>query len=157
MKYEHDEIKKKVNIAIDILFKNDSFLLENNVNERSISHKLAEYLQILFPEWHVDCEYNKKMLSKKTLEGISECSEQKKTDRIFPDIIIHQRNTNKNLLVIEIKTNNKDNPCDIRKLKLFTKIGGKYVYDWGLFIKFDKNEKPSLTWFYNGKKYEPAN
>ena len=157
MQYELDEIKKKINIAIDILFKNDSFLLEKDVNERSISHKLAEYLQILFPEWHVDCEYNKKMLSTKTLENISECSEQRKTDRIYPDIILHQRNTDKNLLVIEIKTKNQDSICDVRKLELFTQKNGDYEYDWGLFIKFDNTEKPSLTWFKEGKVYETTN
>ena len=154
MKYEHEEIKKKVNIAIDILFKNDSFLLEKDVNERSISHKLAEYIQIQFPEWHVDCEYNKKMFDKKMLEGIKGCSEQKKTDRIFPDIIIHQRNTNKNLLVIEIKTNNQDDPCDIRKLELFTQKDGKYVYAWGLFIKFNRTNSPILIWYKDGEIYK---
>ena len=157
MKYEHEEIKKKVNFAIDILFKNDSFLLEKDVNERSISHKLAEYLQILFPEWHVDCEYNRKMFNTtKMLEGIKGCSKQKKTDKIYPDIIVHRRATNDNLLVIETKKGEKDDLCDIRKLELFTEKGGKYVYEWGLFIKFLKTEKPSLTWFKNGKKYEPA-
>ena len=156
MKYEHEEIKKKVNIAIDILFKNDSFLLENDVNERSITHKLAEYLQILFPEWHVDCEYNRKMFNTKELGGIEGCSEQKKTDKIYPDIIVHMRATNDNLLVIETKKGEEDDPCDIRKLELFTEKGRGYEYEWGLFIKFLKTEKPSLTWFKDGKKYEPA-
>jgi hypothetical protein len=157
MKYEREEIKKKVNIAIDILFKNDSFLLKYDVNERSISHKLAEYIQIQFPEWHVDCEYNKKMFdTKKMLKGIKGCSKQKKTDKIYPDIIVHMRATNDNLLVIETKKGEEDDPCDIRKLGLFTEKGGEYVYEWGLFTKFLKNEKPSLTWFKDRKKYEPA-
>jgi len=161
MKYEHEEIKKKVNIAIDILFKNDSFLLRYQVNERSITHKLAVYLQILFPEWHVDCEYNRKMFNiTKMLKSIKGCSEQKKTDKIYPDIIVHMRATNDNLLVIETKKGEEDDPCDIRKLELFTEKftekGRGYEYEWGLFIKFLKTEKPSLTWFKDGKKYEPA-
>lgn len=138
-RYPEEEIKRKMNIAIGILFKNDSFLLGNSVNEHSIAHKLAEYLQLQFLDWNVDCEYNLKGLNVKKLEGISQCSEQKKTDRILPNIIIHKRNTNDNLLVIEIKTNGRDDLCDIEKLKLFTKNSGDYKYSLGLFIKFSKN------------------
>jgi hypothetical protein len=40
---------------------------------------------------------------------------------IFPDIIVHHRNTDDNLLVIEMKksTSNIDNNYDIKKLKEF--------------------------------------
>jgi len=157
MKYEFEEIKKKVNIAIDILFENDLFLLRYKVNERSISHKLAEYLQILFPEWHVDCEYNRKEWDIKRLKNIEECSEQKITDRIFPDTIVHHRSVNDNVLVIEIKPNKEDDLCDIKKLELLTQKDGDYDYDFGLYIQFMKNEQPSLTWYKDGKVYERTN
>lgn len=60
--------------ALKRLLKEDSFLLENDVNERSITHKLAEYLQrelregefneyefngYRLHEYNVDCEYNR--------------------------------------------------------------------------------------------------
>ena len=151
-KYQEEEIKNKVNIAIGVLFKNDSFLLENNVHERSIAHKLAEYLQVQFLDWDVDCEYNLKGLDTKVLNGIRQCSERKETDRVLPDIIIHRRNTNYNLLVLEVKTNNQDNICDIEKLKLFTANDGKYKYFLGLFIKFNENNNPSMRWFENGRE-----
>ncbi len=54
MDYKKEEIEKKVWIAVELLFKNDAFLLENDVNERSVSHKLAEYIQTQFPEWHAN-------------------------------------------------------------------------------------------------------
>jgi len=149
-KYTNEEIKRKVNIAIGILFKNDSFLLENNVHERSIAHKLAEYLQIQFLDWDVDCEYNLKELEIKELEGISQCSSHRATDRVLPDIIIHKRNSNYNLLVVEIKTNYQDDAYDIEKLKLFTANNGEYKYVLGLFIKFNRSNNPSMRWFKNG-------
>ena len=34
--------------------------LNNDASERSIVHRLAMYLQKLFPDYHVDCEYNLK-------------------------------------------------------------------------------------------------
>lgn len=152
MDYSIEEIKNKLDISIGILFKNDSFLLRYNANERSVSHKLVEYLQVQFPDWNVDCEYNRNGLYKKELEGISECSKQRNTDRIFPDIIIHLRNTNKNLLVIEIKTKNQDSICDIRKLELFTSQNGEYRYILGAFIKFNQLNDPVLRWFEDGQE-----
>ena len=49
-----------VKILLDFLNK-EKFLLENNLNERTITHKLAELLDIEFSklEYDVDCEYNR--------------------------------------------------------------------------------------------------
>lgn len=149
--YSNEEIKKNVQICLEELFKKDSFLIENEVNERSVSHKLAEYLQVQFPGWDVDCEYNKKMLHTKILDGIQQCSEQKTTDRIIPDIIIHKRKTDDNLLVVEIKYE-KDDPCDIEKLKKFTSSSGEFKYKLGLFIKFNSTNGQLLKWFKDGQE-----
>lgn len=37
----------------------EKFLLCQDVNERSITHKLAEFIVDLFPGYDIDCEYNK--------------------------------------------------------------------------------------------------
>jgi len=154
MDYSVQEIQEKVHISLGVLFKSDSFLLEAGVHERSIAHKLAEYLQDEFPDWNVDCEYNKKGRDNKILDGIRECSEQKKTDKIYPDIIVHIRNKNKNLLVIEIKTNNQNDPCDIKKLELLTEPEHGYEYTLGLYVRFNRLNNPVLEWFKDGQKYE---
>jgi len=151
--YTDNEIMKKVHISLEVLFKNDLFLIENLVHERSIAHKLAEYLQHEFPDWNVDCEYNKKDRDTKILDEINECSKDRKKDIVYPDIIIHKRDTDCNLLVIEIK-NNKEAPCDIKKLELFTSNVLDYKYKMGLFIKFYKKRKPDLVWFIDGKEVE---
>lgn len=39
----------------------DHYLLEMNLSERAITHKLAEHYQHLFHEWNVDCEYNRNL------------------------------------------------------------------------------------------------
>ena len=53
------EVKSHVEKALNLLLEQDKFLLLNNLNERTISHKLAEYLQREFSSWNVDCEYNR--------------------------------------------------------------------------------------------------
>jgi len=154
-KYTAEEIKKKSKIALGVLLKSDSFLLEESVNERTITHKLAEYLQIQFPDWNVDCEYNRKGIEMKKLEGINECGKHIATNRVFPDIIVHRRNSDENLLVIEFKKIGLDPICDIRKLELFTNAKGDYKYSLGLFVQFDNNTRfcdLKLIWFRDGKE-----
>jgi hypothetical protein len=149
--YPEEEIRKRTRIALGVLQKNDSFLLKSDVHERSIAHKLAEYLQEQFPDWNVDCEYNRKSVETKKLEGIRECEEDRKRDTVYPDIIVHERNTKHNLLVIELKKNDSKCQCDIRKLELFTNVKGEFGYTLGLFIQFDDSQS-KLKWFKDGKE-----
>jgi len=58
---EVKDIDDKILKGLELLLKNDGFLLEKNINERSITHKLGEYYQQLFPEWNVDCEFGHKV------------------------------------------------------------------------------------------------
>ena len=56
---------------------NERILLENNLSERCIAHKFAEYLKGNFEDFIVDCEYNrnidieKSFISKKKSLGQS--------------------------------------------------------------------------------------
>lgn len=160
MNYSFEEINRKVNVAIGVLFKNDAFLLENDVNERSDSHKLAEYLQKQFPDWDVDCEYNRmknqnndeEYITKKlnlNIENIRSDDVYAKT--VYPDIIIHKRGTEHNLLVIEIKrhSNNSSKEFDFIKLKAFT---SELEYALGLYIEFNRINEPVLKWFKDGEE-----
>ena len=146
--YSTNEIKEKLKVSLGVLLKNDYFLLEKGVNERTITHKLAEYLQIQFPDWNVDCEYNRKGIKIKELKNINECRKHIATNRVFPDIIVHRRNSNENLFVIEIKKIGLDPRCDVRKLELFTKGNWDYKYSLGLFIQF--TNLSSGIFVYNG-------
>lgn len=114
-------VQSWVNEAIGILLKRDLFMLQANVNERSITHKLAEYLQGQLPEWTVDIEYNRDGHESKTL-NLPVKNDVQSNDvharTVFPDIVVHHRNTNENLLVIEVKksSNPEGGEWDQRKL-----------------------------------------
>jgi hypothetical protein len=145
-----EEICQRVDTAIGILFKNDIYLLKIGVHERTVSHKLAEYLQAQFPDWNVDCEYNRKGgVVQKLLTR--ECS---KKPKVYPDIIIHQRGTTNNLLVIEMKTSDLPIECDIEKLILFTSKP-EFNYSYGLFIKFNKTNDHEMKWYSEGQEKFP--
>jgi len=59
MTYIKNEIERKVKSCLQILREQDKYLLDNDLNERTITHKLATYLQEEFQEFNVDCEYNR--------------------------------------------------------------------------------------------------
>jgi len=159
MSSEIFEIKKKVNSAVQKILDDDIDLLKIQVHERTVCHKFAEYLQSEFSCWNVDMEYNRKGESPKILINLEGCKKHKNDKNlVIPDIIIHRRNTEVNLLVIEMKTSNRNSTCDIAKLKKFTSEGSECHYNFGLFIKFNQiNEetksikKPNCIWFEKGE------
>lgn len=50
-----------IKIGLQTLLDRDRYMLENNVGERSITHRLGMYYQSLFPLWDVDCEFNRNL------------------------------------------------------------------------------------------------
>ena len=139
-----EEVHARVDQAIRQLLDNDFFLLQIDANERAISHRLGLYLQTLFGEWHVDCEYNRNLDQPKRLEQYEEFFDEEQrvwsiaeTDPItvFPDIIIHERGTRNNLLIVEMKktTSKVSSDFDYKKLNEFKH---QYGYPYALFLRF---------------------
>ena len=138
------EVRRKIELALQILYRNDHILITNSTNERSITHKLAEYIQKLFPECHVDCEYNR--LGQERPKAILS------QDTSYPDIIIHHRITTDNLLIIEVKLIHSQDHSDITdkdKIKAYIE-NSSYRYQFGLWICFHDNLcETQLDWFEN--------
>jgi hypothetical protein len=136
-----ENIEQRVRRAIEQLVLYDAKLLRIDCNERSITHRLAMYLQGEFEGWNVDCEYNRdhhapdhvKRLTP-LLESISSDNADAKT--VFPDIIVHHRETSDNLLVIEVKKSRNMEPDtrDKQKLKAFKK---ELHYCYALFLRLN--------------------
>jgi hypothetical protein len=161
--------------AINFFLAKESFLLENNLNERTIPFKLAEYLQKEYDgKYNVDCEYNRvskddKNMDKEYITKTLQLDIEKiktnndKGPTVFPDIIIHERRINdNNFLVIEIKLeNNKDGgrklngkeisskDFDIEKLKKFTT---ELKYEHAIYLEFNKEDISDIKFFQNGEE-----
>lgn len=140
---ELGEVQKRVRQAISNLIKYDKYLLES-VNERSISHRLAIHLGPEFEKWDIDCEYNRdhERIKSVRLDGPDSKTDDTEAKTVFPDIIIHQRGTGNNLLVIEIKkkksANQDSREFDLKKLKAYRE-DLKYTYT--LFLQFSTGNK----------------
>ena len=163
--YTMKKIKGIVNSCLQKLRRLDKELLDINVNERTITHKLAEYLQEHFPEFNVDCEYNrdrnyiKRIRNKrdrsKEIANLSNFKlaeliwENKEADTIYPDIIVHKRTTHKNnLLIIEVKKKPNPNTGEFDKEKIEELMERPYNYKFGLFLRIDLDDEDDiLEWF----------
>lgn len=158
-----DNIINNIKNALRKFIKNDLHLLKVNSSERSITHRLAIYIQEEFPDWHVDCEYNRNDFENKIIDNenkdkikrLEKFSRKfdpngKKGTNVFPDIIVHQRGTNNNFIVIEAKKKEiinesiaEDNcngnirkcACDKCKLMYYLK-DEKLLYKHAFFIIF---------------------
>ena len=149
-------IKDKIIKAYKLLLKNDGYLFIAEANERSITHKFAEYLQLEFLEYNVDCEYNRNGLDIKKLDSFKKniMSDDIEAVSVFPDIIIHHRGTKNNFIVIEAKksTNKGD---DNKKLLLYKKdLGYKYAFAIQFLVakKYEEYRDISLKDLVSGKK-----
>lgn len=111
------DVRDRLDAAYRELIDQDRYLLEVDANERSLTHKLAEHLQRQFPDWNVDCEYNRKNALPKRLHGVKQVVSTEDTDgtTVFPDIVVHKRGTSDNLIVIEAKKKSTDRRSEDRE------------------------------------------
>lgn len=166
---EINEILKRIDNSVKSVLENEYDILERGLNELNLTGHLTKYLTPNFAELTVDPEYNGdklKINDRKALDiarnrmieiGIS----PNETDnyQLTPDIIIHQRNTNdNNLVVIEAKkdTNSKKRKnFDLLKLEHMTidYSGNHYNYRIGIAMVFGTKKRAGeyeITYFQNG-------
>ena len=141
------EVKHAVNEALRLFYLNDLYLIRHDVHECALTFRLGLYLQQLFSGWDVDCEFNRNCVvgnDPKRVHGWRNGDRSMKN--IFPDIIIHRRGTECNLLVIEAKKKNAENQD---KIDDTAKVGAcieeeTLCYRYGLFLEFKTSLEKTL-------------
>lgn len=154
MKFE--ELNEKMISAINKLYVNDIDLFSYQTSdplicERTLSFRLGYYLQDIFRDYNVDCEYNRYF----------DCVKNIDEDNVYPDIIIHKRKIDTdNLAWIEIKkeSNVSNAESDKNRLKKVTSVD-RYHYKYGVFIALFKDKSKTYIEYYlsgeNKGKYFP--
>lgn len=176
-----DEVASRLEAAVKRVISKDSDLFNFEVNERTVTQRLALYLEQAFEPFGLglkaDCEYNRMWgesgegeynLTKKypQLSGIKPSVEDSDGVTVFPDVIVHLRGKQfANVLVIEAKRNAPvDAVPDNDRIKLyeFTRMDGGFRYPWGAFLNFRSFKSPcgrdhkvvtivDVFWFRNGE------
>ena len=152
-----EEAEILLKCALKKLISKDLYLIQKNLKEECINHRLAVYLEEGIKnsnlDFRIDVEYDKSIDEKK-----KECLNGKP---MRPDIIIHERGHNeKNILAIEAKKGYIEKH-DREKIKDLLDC---YEYDYGCLISyfperdylkyiFLKRESPE-TCFISTRKWE---
>lgn len=126
----YDTIRESLKNAVKQTLEKDYDLVALGGHEQAIAHRIAVYLEHLFPEFSTDCEYNRNKHKAKNRRPESPEDNRK----MRPDIIVHRRNKPDNVLAIEMKAN--ANPAtieDLEKLKCL-KSENTYLYKGIAFV-----------------------
>jgi hypothetical protein len=131
----------KVVGAVREFYARETHLLEKDLGERTLTHRLAVYLEKQFPGWEVDCDYNR--LGERTLrlpKGTIVSTDDDIGKSVYPDIVVHQRAIPNNLLAIEVRkaTNHQPPEHDQHKLRGLTDPHLWFAYRIGVFLTLGK-------------------
>lgn len=132
------EVLARVSRAAERLVREDLDLLVLDANERTLTHRLAVYLEAEFEGWHVDCEYNRDRHDPKVLHlpvDVNVTSDDTNARTVFPDVIVHRRNTQENLLVIEARKSSARGRGIDQRLKLRAYVE-QLGYENAMFVVF---------------------
>jgi hypothetical protein len=155
------ELNKLVT-ALHEFYAHETFLLEKDLGERTLAHRLAVHMEKQFSGWEVDCDYDK--LGERTLRlphGTIISTDDHFGKSVYPDIVVHQREIPNNLLAVELRKANNHQPPehDHHKLRALTDPHLWFAYWIGVFLVLGKTsvvsdvyvggviDKPLSNWF----------
>jgi hypothetical protein len=152
----HTELDK-VTAALKALYAREAFLFEHDLGERTLTHRLAVHVERQFPDFEVDCDFDR--LGPRTLNlprGSIVSTDDHLGKSIYPDITVHQRAVPNNLLAIEIRKASNHQPVehDRHKLRALTDPHIWFAYWIGVLVTLGKNSVTSSEIYVSGKPDE---
>lgn len=125
---DRSQMSNLIEVAVAQVIHEDIQLLELDVCERALQFRLAHYIaqsHLIVAPLTVDCEYNRHFRNEKKLL----LPRQNKESSVFPDILIHERDSDEhNELVLELKKPGEPLEADREKLEAFVhQIGYRHA------------------------------
>jgi hypothetical protein len=148
----------KLVAAIREFYARETHLLEKDLGERTLTHRLAVHVEKQFPGWEVDCDYNR--LGERTLrlpKGTTVSTDDEIGKSIYPDIVVHQRAIPNNLLAIEVRkaTNHQPPEHDQHKLRGLTDPQLWFAYQIGVLLTLGKKQVTASDVYIGGVVDQP--
>jgi hypothetical protein len=119
MRAEVEAELDKVVRALGEFYARETHLLDKDLGERVLTHRLAVHLENQFAGWDVDCDYNR--LGERRLrlpKGSIVSTDDDSGKSVFPDIVVHHRTVPENLLAIELRKAANHQPIEHDRHKL---------------------------------------
>jgi hypothetical protein len=148
----HAELNKLVS-ALREFYAHETYLLEKDLGERALTHRLAVHVERQFSGWEVDCDYDR--LGDRTLRlphGSIVSTDDHLGKSIYPDIVVHQRDIPNNLLAIEVRkaTNHQPLDHDQHKLRGLTDPHLWFAYWIGALVTLSKRSVGDVEVYVGG-------
>jgi hypothetical protein len=148
----------KVVSALHAFYAAETFLLERDVGERALTHRLAVQIEMQFPGWQVDCEFDR--LGDRTLRlprGSIVSTDDHLGKSIYPDIVVHQRAVPNNLLAVELRKSTNHQPVehDRHKLRALTDPNLWFAWWIGLLLTLGRTHVTTSEVYTSGAR-DPA-
>ena len=148
----------KVVTALREFYAHETYLLEKDLGERTLTHRLAVHVEKQFPGWQVDCNYDR--LGDRTLRlphGTIVSTDDHLGKSIYPDIVVHQREIPNNLLALEVRKDSNHQPVehDQHKLQALTDPHLWFAYRIGVLLTLAR-KSVILSEVYLGGVIDPA-
>lgn len=149
----HAELDRIV-AALKEFYAREAFLLVHDLGERTLTHRLAVHLERQFPDFEVDCDFDR--LGPRTLNlphGSIVSTDDHLGKSIYPDIVVHQRAIPNNLLAIEVRKADNHQPIehDRHKLRALTDADIWFAYWIGVMVTLGKTGVTSSEVYVAGQ------
>jgi hypothetical protein len=144
---------EKVIKAIAEFYAREAFLLDKDLGERALTHRLAVCVERQFDGWEVDCDYNR--LGERLFKlphGSIVSTDDELGKSIFPDIVVHRRAVPENLLAMEVRkaTNHQPVEHDHHKLCGMTDPNVWFAYRIGVLLVVGRGQVKSSDVYHGG-------
>jgi hypothetical protein len=139
--------------ALREFYAQETYLLEKDVGERALTHRLAVHIEKQFSGWEVDCDYDR--LGDRTLRlprGTIVSTDDHLGKSIYPDIVVHQRDIPNNLLAVEVRkaTNHQPVEHDQHKLRGLTDPHLWFAYWIGVLVTLSRKNVGDVEVYIGG-------
>jgi hypothetical protein len=132
-----ENVRNALEFARVRFLERDLGLIQDRANERSVTHRVAVYLEERFPDWNVDCEYNRQ-----GLHGNPKVDPMGR--KRLPDIVVHRRGTADNLVVIEAKPSWASKTKKEHDREKLIQIACKHRYKFAFVMTYWSGKKADL-------------
>jgi hypothetical protein len=152
----HAELDKVV-AALKRFYAREAFLFERDLGERALTHRLAVQLERQFPEFDVDCDFDR--LGQRTMNlphGSIVSTDDHLGKSIYPDIVVHQRGVPNNHLALEVRKASNHQPLehDRQKLRAMTDQHLWFAYWIGVLLTLDKEGVAAAEVYVSSSPHE---
>jgi hypothetical protein len=149
----------KLIAALQEFYAHETYILEHDLGELTLTHRLAVLVEVNFAGWEVDCDYDR--LGERTLRlphGTVISTDDHLAKSIYPDIVVHQRDIPNNLLAIELRKDNNHQPVehDQHKLRALTDPHVWFAYAIGVLVTLGTGGVGASEVYTGGKIDQPT-